>query len=171
MSDENQVENSNVAEKKASPEFAIQRIYTKDVSFETPNSPEVFQVEWKPEIKLDLDTKSNKLAENTYEVVLSVTVTATVENKVAFLAEVQQAGIFTIGNLDEAQLAHTIGAFCPTTLFPYARETVASLVNRGSFPQFNLTPVNFEGLYASYVQQRAAQQAVQANVEKSTETH
>jgi preprotein translocase subunit SecB len=167
MSDENQVEDSAATEQKASPEFAIQRIYTKDVSFETPNSPEVFQVEWKPEIKLDLDTKSNKLAENTYEVILSVTVTATVEDKVAFLAEVQQAGIFTIGNLDEAQLGHTIGAFCPTTLFPYARETVASLVNRGSFPQFNLTPVNFEGLYASYVQQRAAQ----ANVAQSTETH
>ena len=98
---------------------------------------------------------------------LSVTVTATVEDKTAFLAEVQQAGIFTIGNLPEAQLAHTIGAFCPTTLFPYARETVASLVNRGSFPQFNLSPVNFEGLYASYVQQRATQD----NVAQSSETH
>ena len=157
MADENQVENSEAAQQN-SPEFAIQRIYTKDVSFETPNSPAVFQLDWKPEIKLDLDTRSTKLADNTYEVILSVTVTATVEGQTAFLAEVQQAGIFTIGNLPEEQLAHTIGAFCPTTLFPYARETVASLVNRGSFPQFNLTPVNFEGLYASYVQQRAAQE-------------
>ncbi|TWX68613.1 protein-export chaperone SecB [Colwellia demingiae] len=164
MAEENQVENTEAAQ---SPEFAIQRIYTKDVSFETPNSPAVFQLDWKPEIQLDLDTRSTKLAENTYEVVLSVTVTATVEDKTAFLAEVQQAGIFTIGNLPEAQLAHTIGAFCPTTLFPYARETVASLVNRGSFPQFNLTPVNFEGLYASYVQQRATQD----NVAQSSETH
>ncbi len=166
MAEENQVENNEAAAQQ-SPEFAIQRIYTKDVSFETPNSPAVFQLEWKPEIKLDLDTRSTKLADNTYEVVLSVTVTATVEDQTAFLAEVQQAGIFTIGNLPEAQLAHTIGAFCPTTLFPYARETVASLVNRGSFPQFNLTPVNFEGLYASYVQQRAAQE----NMPQSTETH
>ena len=165
MADENQVENNEAAQQ--SPEFAIQRIYTKDVSFETPNSPAVFQLDWKPEIQLDLDTRSTKLAENTYEVVLSVTVTATVEDKTAFLAEVQQAGIFTIGNLPEAQLAHTIGAFCPTTLFPYARETVASLVNRGSFPQFNLSPVNFEGLYASYVQQRATQD----NVAQSSETH
>jgi len=165
MAEENQVENTEAAPQ--SPEFAIQRIYTKDVSFETPNSPAVFQLDWKPEIQLDLDTRSTKLAENTYEVVLSVTVTATVEDKTAFLAEVQQAGIFTIGNLPEAQLAHTIGAFCPTTLFPYARETVASLVNRGSFPQFNLTPVNFEGLYASYVQQRATQD----NVAQSSETH
>lgn len=165
MAEENKVENSEAAQQ--SPEFAIQRIYTKDVSFETPNSPAVFQLEWKPEIQLDLDTRSTKLADNTYEVVLSVTVTATVEDKTAFLAEVQQAGIFTIGNLPEAQLAHTIGAFCPTTLFPYARETVASLVNRGSFPQFNLTPVNFEGLYASYVQQRATQDSAP----QSSETH
>ncbi|MBL4765360.1 MAG: protein-export chaperone SecB [Colwellia sp.] len=170
MSDENQNEVTEATqEAQAEPQFAIQRIYTKDVSFETPNSPAIFQKDWKPEIKLDLDTRSNKLAENTYEVVLAVTVTATVEGQTAFLAEVQQAGIFTIGNLPEAQLAHTIGAFCPTTLFPYARETIASLVNRGSFPQFNLSPVNFEALFASYVQQRAAE--AKANVPESTETH
>ncbi len=167
MAEENQTEQA--ATEAASPQFAIQRVYTKDVSFETPNSPAIFQKEWKPEIKLDLDTRSTKLGEDTYEVVLSVTVTATVEDQTAFLAEVQQAGIFTIGNLPEAQLAHTIGAFCPTTLFPYARETVASLVNRGSFPQFNLSPVNFEGLYASYAQQRAAE--AQAKVPESAETH
>ncbi len=167
MAEENQTEQG--ATEAAAPQFAIQRVYTKDVSFETPNSPAIFQKDWQPEIKLDLDTRSNKLAEDTYEVVLSVTVTATVEGQTAFLAEVQQAGIFTIGNLPEAQLAHTIGAFCPTTLFPYARETVASLVNRGSFPQFNLSPVNFEGLYASYAQQRAAE--AQASVPESTETH
>lgn len=166
MSDENQ---QPAADAEAAPQFAIQRIYTKDVSFETPNSPAIFQKEWKPEIKLDLDTRSNKLGDDTYEVVLAVTVTATVEGQTAFLAEVQQAGIFTIGNLPEAQLAHTIGAFCPTTLFPYARETVASLVNRGSFPQFNLSPVNFEALFASYVQQRAAE--AQAKVPESSETH
>ncbi len=167
MSDENQKPAGETAQ--AEPQFAIQRVYTKDVSFETPNSPAIFQKEWKPEIKLDLDTRSNKLADNTFEVVLAVTVTATVEGQTAFLAEVQQAGIFTIGNLPEAQLAHTIGAFCPTTLFPYARETVASLVNRGSFPQFNLSPVNFEALFASYVQQRAAEAKVSAP--ESTETH
>lgn len=148
------------------PQFAIQRVYTKDISFETPNSPAIFQVEWKPEIQLDLDTKSTKLAEDTYEVTLSVTVTAKIEDKTAFLAEVQQAGIFTISHLDEAQLAHTIGAFCPTTLFPYARESVANLVSRGSFPQINLAPVNFEALFANYVKQRAAEQAPQ-----SAETH
>ena len=156
MSDEvqNTVENGS---EQTQPQFAIQRVYTKDVSFETPNSPAIFQKDWKPEVKLDLDTRSAKLADDTYEVVLAVTVTATVEGQTAFLAEVQQAGIFTIGNLPESGLAHTIGAFCPTTLFPYARETVANLVNRGSFPQLNLAPVNFEALFNSYVQQRAAE--------------
>jgi len=168
MSDETQNSVAAGAE-QAQPQFAIQRVYTKDVSFETPNSPAIFQKDWKPEIKLDLDTRSNKLADDTYEVVLAVTVTATVEGQVAFLAEVQQAGIFTIGNLPEAGIAHTIGAFCPTTLFPYARETVANLVNRGSFPQLNLAPVNFEALFASYVKQRADE--AQANVPASTETH
>lgn len=169
MSDENQVG----AEQQAAsqPQFAIQRVYTKDISFETPNSPAIFQKEWKPEIKIDLDTRSNKLAEDTYEVVLALTVTATIESQTAFLAEVQQAGVFTIGNMPEAQLAHMIGAFCPNTLFPYARETVANLVNKGSFPQLNLAPVNFDALFASYMQQRAAEQAAQQEAPASSETH
>lgn len=155
-------------EEQAAPQFAIQRIYTKDISFETPNSPAIFQKEWKPEVKLDLDTRSAKLSDDTFEVVLALTVTAKVEDQTAFLAEVQQAGIFTIGNMPEGQVAHTIGAFCPATLFPYAREAVANLVNRGSFPQLNLAPVNFDALFASYVQQRAAQSE---QAPASTETH
>lgn len=170
MADE--IQNGAEATEKAAPQFAIQRVYTKDVSFETPNSPGIFQKDWKPEVKLDIDTRSAKLSDDTYEVVLALTVTATVEGQTAFLAEVQQAGIFTIGNLPEAQVAHTIGAFCPTTLFPYARETVANLVNRGSFPQLNLAPVNFEALFASYIQQRAAAaQAEATEAQASTETH
>ncbi|SEL80441.1 protein translocase subunit secB [Colwellia chukchiensis] len=170
MAEENQNSAAATDEQKA-PQFAIQRVYTKDISFETPNSPAIFQKEWQPEVKLDIDTKSTKLAEDTYEVTLSLTVTATVEAQTAFLAEVQQAGIFTIGNLAEAQLAHTIGAFCPTTLFPYAREAVANLVSRGSFPQINLAPVNFEALFANYVQQQRAAQANAEQVPPSTETH
>jgi len=156
----------NGGEAATAPQFAIQRVYTKDVSFETPNSPAIFQKEWQPEIKLDIDTRSNKIADDTYEVVLAVTVTATVEEQTAFLAEVQQAGIFTIGNMPEGQIAQMIGAFCPNTLFPYARETVANLVNRGSFPQLNLAPVNFDALFANYVQQRQAQEQA-----ASTEAH
>ncbi|BEU04895.1 protein-export protein SecB [Agarivorans sp. OAG1] len=139
-------------------EFAIQRIYTKDISFETPNSPQIFQQEWKPEVKVDLDTTSNKLADNVFEVVLTLTVTAKVGEQTAFLCEVHQGGIFTLGNMPEPQLAHAINAYCPNILFPYAREAVSNLVNRGSFPQINLAPVNFDALFANYVQQQAEQQ-------------
>ena len=141
------------------PEFHIQRVYIKDVSFEAPNTPHVFQREWQPEISLDMDTKTNLLAESIYEVVLTVTVTCKLGEDTAFLCEVHQAGIFTIGNMPEAQLAHCLAAFCPNILFPYARETVAALVNRGSFPQLNLAPVNFDALFAQHVAQLQAQQA------------
>lgn len=147
------------------PQFNIQRIYTKDISFETPNSPAVFQKEWSPEVKLDLDTRSTKLADDIYEVVLSLTVTAKNGEEVAFLCEVQQAGIFAIAGLSEPQLAHSLGAYCPNLLFPYARETVGSLVGRGTFPQLNLAPVNFDALFAQYVQQRQAAAAAPATEE------
>ncbi|RYI06936.1 protein-export chaperone SecB, partial [Proteus mirabilis] len=97
--------------------FQIQRIYTKDISFEAPNAPQVFQKEWQPEVKLDLDTSSNTLAENVYEVILRVTVTATMEEETAFLCEVQQAGIFTVEGIEGTQLAHCLGAYCPNVLF------------------------------------------------------
>lgn len=148
------------------PQFNIQRIYTKDISFETPNSPAVFQKEWSPEVKLDLDTRTEKLADDVYEVVLSLTVTAKNGEETAFLCEVQQAGIFSITGLTEPQLAHSLGAYCPNVLFPYARETVGSLVGRGTFPQLNLAPVNFDALFAQHMQQQQeaqAQQTAEAN--------
>ncbi|WP_341502349.1 protein-export chaperone SecB [Gallaecimonas sp. GXIMD4217] len=148
--------NAQATEAQDAPQFHIQRIYAKDISFETPNSPTIFQKEWKPEVKLDLDTRSNKLSDDVYEVVLNLTVTTKVGEDVAFLCEVQQAGIFTVANMPEPQLAHTLGAFCPNVLFPYARETISNLVNRGTFPALNLAPVNFDALFAQYVQQRAA---------------
>ncbi|KFZ37541.1 preprotein translocase subunit SecB [Shewanella mangrovi] len=143
------------------PQFNIQRVYIKDVSFETPNSPAIFQKEWTPEVKLDLDTRSSKLGDDVYEVILSLTVTATLGEETAFLCEVQQAGIFTISGLTEPQMAHSIGAYCPNVLFPYARETIASLVSRGTFPQLNLAPVNFDALFAQYVQSRQAETAAE----------
>ncbi|MBU2916911.1 protein-export chaperone SecB [Psychrosphaera sp. F3M07] len=142
---------------EATAQFSIQRIYVKDISFETPNSPAIFTKEWKPEVKLDLDNKSVKLEDGVYDVTLSVTVTATVEGQTAFLCEVQQAGVFVIGNMPEGQIAHMLGAFCPNTLFPYARETISNLVNRGTFPALNLSPVNFDALFAQYMQQAQAQ--------------
>ena len=154
----------NGANTEAQPqvEFQIQRVYLKDVSFEAPATPVVFQKEWKPEVKLDLDTKSTRLGDNIFEVVLTLTVTCQLgENETAYLCEIQQAGIFTIGNMTEHQLAHCLGAFCPNILFPYARETVSSLVGRGSFPQLNLAPVNFDALFAAHVERN--QQQPQAN--------
>jgi len=153
---ENQV--NGAADQQDAPQFHIQRIYTKDISFETPNSPEIFKKEWKPEVKLDLDTRNSKLEDNVFEVVLSLTVTTTVGEETAFLCEVQQAGIFTVAQMEESQLAHALGAFCPNILFPYAREAVSNLVNRGTFPQLNLAPVNFDALFAQYLQQRQGQQ-------------
>ena len=142
-------------------QFAIQRIYVKDISFESPNAPAIFRKEWQPEVKLDLDTRSEKLEDNMFEVILSLTVTTTVGGETAFLCEVQQAGIFAVPELQDAQMAHMLASFCPNILFPYARETVANLVNRGTFPQLNLAPVNFDALFAQYVQQRQAEAQAQ----------
>jgi preprotein translocase subunit SecB len=123
----------------------------------------VFQKEWKPEVKLDLDTKSARLGDNVFEVVLTLTVTCKMgEADTVYLCEIQQAGVFTIGNMPEPQLAHCLGSFCPNILFPYARETVASLVNKGSFPQLNLAPVNFDALFAAHVQRAQQQQQADA---------
>jgi len=158
-------EENAVTGTETNPEFQIQRIYTKDVSFETPNSPVIFQKEWEPDVKLDLDTRSNKLDEDLFEVVLSLTVTASIGEEVAFLAEVQQAGIFTIGGVEGNQLAHSIGSYCPNILFPYARQVIAGLVAGGTFPQLNLAPVNFDALFAQYVNSREdAEQAQGDNV-------
>ncbi|STT29925.1 protein export cytoplasm chaperone protein SecB [Klebsiella pneumoniae] len=94
--------------------FQIQRIYTKDISFEAPNAPQVFQKDWQPEVKLDLDTASTQLAEGVYEVVLRVTVTAALGEETAFLCEVQQGGIFSIDGIEGTQMAHCLGAYCRT---------------------------------------------------------
>jgi len=156
MADEN-AQSSN--QQATGPQFSVQRIYLKDASFEAPGTPVIFTKQWKPEINLDLNTRTKTLGENHYEVVLTLTVTAKVEDDTAFLIEVQQAGIFQIAGLGDAELNHTLGAFCPNILFPYARESVDSLAVKGSFPALMLAPVNFEALYAQRMQQQAAQAA------------
>ncbi len=130
-----------------SHEFNIQRIYAKDISFEAPNIPEIFKIEWAPQVDLDLQTKSQKISDTIYEVVLHVTVTVKLQDKVAFLIEIKQAGIFTLQGFDEEQLKHMLGSFCPNILFPYARELVSETICRGSFPPLYLAPINFEALY------------------------
>jgi len=150
-----------MSEAQADPsgQFALQRIYVKDLSFEVPGAPDAFTGEWKPDIKLDLNSKNNKISEDTFEVVLNITVTATNLDKVAFLAEVQQAGIFLIKGMPPEQIQHLMGAYCPNVLFPYARETISDLVNRGSFPQLLLAPVNFDALYAEALKRQSKDEA------------
>ncbi|MCB1857468.1 MAG: protein-export chaperone SecB [Gammaproteobacteria bacterium] len=138
-------------------EFTLQRIYVKDISFETPNSPAIFTEEWKPESSLNLNSSVNKLDNDIYEVVLSITVTTKVGEKTAFLVEVQQAGIFAVKGFPDNEMGHMMSAYCPNILFPYAREVVSDLVNKGSFPQMLLSPVSFEALYAQHLQQQANQ--------------
>lgn len=139
-------------------QFAIQKIYCKDVSFETPNSPHVFTEKWEPELKVDLHTAVNPLAEGVFEVVLTVTATVKVGDKTAFLAEVEQAGIFNASGFEQQQMDHMLGSYCPNILFPYVREVISDLVNKGGFPQLILQPVNFDAIYAQQLQQRQAQQ-------------
>ena len=133
------------------PHFEIQRIYVKDISFESPNTPQTFVEEWKPEVSLNLETKSNRIQDNMHEVVLSVTATVTTDKKTAFLIEVHQAGVFVINGFPEDQLHQMLGSFCPNILFPYAREVVSDMVVRGGFPQLILAPVNFDALYEQHM--------------------
>jgi len=135
-------------------QFAVQRIYIKDMSFESPNAPEIFRGEWKPQNELNLNTKVNRLGEQAYEVVLTVTVTAKVGDKTAFIAEVHQAGIFTLGGFGEQELGPMLGAYCPNLLFPYAREAITDLVLKGSFPQLVLQHVSFDALFAQQLAQQ-----------------
>lgn len=138
--------------------FDIQRIYIKDVSFETPNSPEIFLQEWKPKMDFQLGTEAHQIGENIYEVVIRVTVTTKVEEKTAFLAEVQQAGVFILKGFNDQEMAHMVGSYCPNILFPYIREAVSDLVVKGGFPQLLLAPVNFDALLAQHMQQTQAEQ-------------
>jgi preprotein translocase subunit SecB len=135
------------------PHFEIHRVYIKDSSFEAPNTPHTFSEEWKPEVQLNLETKSNRLQDNQHEVVLSITANITSNGKSAFLVEVHQAGIFLISGLQADQLHHTLGSFCPNILFPYAREAISDLVVRGGFPQLLLAPVNFDALYNQHMEE------------------
>lgn len=144
-------------------QFAIQRLFLKDTSFEAPNSPEIFRQEWKPKLNLDLDNKTTKLDDKNWEVVLTLTVTATVDDKTAFLCEVKQGGIFLVDGFSEEQLKPMLGAYCPTVLFPYAREAVDALVTKGSFPAVMLAPINFDAMFRQAQAQSEQSEAVQAH--------
>ena len=166
-------ENSQAAagnENQNQPQFAMQRIYVKDLSFESPSAPTVFQEQWKPQVNLDLNTGHSKVSDNQYEVVLSLTVTAKIEEKVAYIVEIQQAGVFLVNGVEPQQLGHMLGAYCPTILFPYAREAIDNLVSRGSFPALMLAPVNFDAIYAQALQ-RKQEEATAAEAISEPKTH
>jgi preprotein translocase subunit SecB len=157
-------EQTKTEQQAAETQFMIQRIYVKNLSFETTNTPAVFKERWEPELSLDLNTQHKLLEEGVYEVSLTVTATVKNQNTTAFLAEIQQAGIFTIQGAIPPQLDHLLGSFCPSILFPYAREAITAEVIRGSFPQLVLAPINFDALYA---QQMEDKQKAEASVEKT----
>ncbi len=141
-------------------QFAMQRIYTKDLSFESPTTPDVFKKPYQPKVNVDLNTRSNAVdEEGNFEVVLTITATAKIDDDTAFLVEVQQAGIFFIAGFDAEQLRRILGTAAPNILFPYARETIDSLVVKGGFPPIMLAPVNFDALFEQAMAQAAQQQA------------
>lgn len=146
-------------QEKPQLQFAVQRIYVKDISFEAPNSPEVFGQPFKPRVGLEIDASNSKVTDELFEVVIKLTaqVTHAESSTTCFLAEIQQAGLFRIVGIEGSQLDHTLGAFCPNVLFPYARECIDNLVNRGGFPPLMLAPVNFEALYLQKKQNAEAQ--------------
>jgi preprotein translocase subunit SecB len=128
--------------------LALQNVYLKDCSYESPNGPRI-EGNWNPQINLDLQTSSTALGPEVREVVLTVTVSAKHGDATIFLVEVKQAGLFVIRNLPESDLKRAISTICPGVLFPYARAAVSQLVSQGGFPQFLLPPVNFDALYAA----------------------
>ncbi|OOF48482.1 protein-export chaperone SecB [Rodentibacter trehalosifermentans] len=168
MSEQNQ--QPEIAAEESQAVLQIQRIYVKDVSFEAPNLPHIFHQEWKPKLGFDLSTETVQLGDDLYEVTLNITVETTLEDSgdLAFLCEVKQAGVFTISGLEEVQMAHCLTSQCPNMLFPYARELVSSLVNRGTFPALNLSPVNFDALFIEYMNRQ--QEAGNAQAEEAKET-
>jgi len=149
------------AQQNAEKQFAIQKIYTKDISFETPNAPQIFTQQWAPSLDINLGTQTQALETGIYEVVLSVTATVKIGESTAYLVEVNQAGIISATGFAEQELGPLLGSFCPNILFPYAREVISDLVSKGGFPQLILAPVNFDALYAQHLQQ--AQQAEPAS--------
>ena len=145
-------------QKPAEKQIAIQKIYIKDFSFESPRTPMVFQAkDWAPKTNLNLRSAHHATADDSHEVVLTLTIESKEEEETVFLIELQQAGLFHISGYGEEELKAVVGSFCPNILFPYARETIATTVSKGGFPEFILQPINFDALYAHGMAQAQAQ--------------
>lgn len=156
-----------MTEQEQQRQFMVQRIYVKDLSFEAPNSPTIFQENWTPEINVSLNNEVTKLAEGQYELALKVSVDAKHEGKTVFLVEVVQGGAFLVQGFSDEETEAVMHIGAANIVFPYARETVSDMVSRGSFPQFVLQPVNFEAIYAQQRQAQAAQQQAQAETDST----
>jgi preprotein translocase subunit SecB len=160
MTDQDQ---NAAAEGANSPAFGVQKIYLKDVSFESPGAPAAFLGEWKPETQVQLNTEVRPLENDNHEVVLTITVTTKNADATAYLVEVKQAGIFLVRGYGDEQMGPLLGSMAPATLFPYAREAVASLVLKGGFPEMLLQPINFDALFAQHMKRAQEQAAAEAS--------
>ena len=146
------------------PQFQLQRIYLKDLSYEAPKTPQLFREQWKPDVNLEINNNATPVEGNIWEVVLKITVTVKNEDAIAFIAEVSQAGLFLLQGIEGLQKEAILKGVCPNILFPYVRETVTDVVARGTFPQFLLQPINFEAAFAENLRQQQLK-AQQAEVE------
>ncbi len=141
-------------EKAGEKQLAISKIYAKDFSFESPQAPSVFRGrDWKPQTNLNLRSSHSLVEDNIHEVVLTITVEAKEDDSSLFLVELQQAGLFEIAGYEGEELNAILGSFCPNILFPYARESIATMIQKGGFPEFVLQPINFDALYLQAKQQ------------------
>ena len=143
-------------EQNEQPVFGIEKLYVKDLSVEVPNAPEIFLEQDAPQVEIQLNTSGRGVGDNVFEVILTVTVTAKMEDKTVFLVEVGQAGVFRIMNVPDEQIEPLIAVACPNILFPYARETVSDAVTRAGFAPIVLQPVNFESMFMQRMQEAAA---------------
>ena len=142
-------------EQNEQPSFGIEKLYVKDLSVEVPNAPQIYLEREAPQVEIQLGTSGNGLGDGVYEVVLTVTVTAKLEDKTVFLVEVGQGGIFRIMNVPNEQIEPLIAVACPNILFPFAREAVSDAVTRAGFQPIVLQPVNFEAMYMQRLQEQA----------------
>lgn len=165
-------ENQAATQESEAPQagFALDRIYLKDVSFESPNAPEIFTKQWAPEVKMDLNTKNKQLNEELFEITVCVTLTATVEGMTAYIAEVEQAGIFKVQGMQGMQLAQALSSYCPNILFPYLRESLDTIIVKGSFAPAMMAPVNFDAIFANAVMQKKKQMEAAATAEAQDST-
>jgi len=156
-------------------QLLLQKIYVKDLSFESPKAPMIFTTNITPQTQLNVRSSAQEVAPDTQEVTLTITVEAKDKDTTLFLAEVAQSGIFVIQGYTAEERSILVGSFCPNTLYPFARETIAELVTKGGFPQLLLQPLNFDAIYAQAVQERAtrgnAAAAGAAPAPASADTH